>query len=568
MRLCRGLLLVTSLFVVSAAVAQKASAPQHAIEDWSSSHVVFTGLTAENVSEVAKADPRAWSVWQKHAHRDSDSSSDRRPIAARRRVELHRHRRGSGEEKKYDWQMPIPKAVRAWASPAKYTFDINAVPDCTNDYVLFPTGALNAPGSPIPGASLIAFNNLYTGPGPTGICPSPLAPASGPSVLFAYNIATTTFGGTSLSPVLSLDGKKVAFLEGNGFGPPFLIFHVLTWKAGEGTSSTSPALPGDCSPGNSCMTSIDISDIGVNTHSNLFVDYAHDTAYVGDDAGVLHKITPVFNGVPQEATGSGWPVQLASSLMSPVYDSVSGRIFVTNFNGCSLYVVDANSGTLLATKNYSCFSQSDTIVDSTNQTVFVVAAQNPSFQLTALQFDTLGNLLRQTATGVLGGTITVFTGTFDHQYFSSPSLGHFYFGGPVNGIASIYSVGFTGNIMNSSFSGPLPLTTMPFSSVPERLTEFYNPSLPSSPDRLFVPIDANCGPSVSGQGDGCIVSVDISNGLPSSILNSFLVPTRAASLSLSGIIVDNVSSSTQASSIYFEASPPDAAFKLTQAALQ
>lgn len=567
MRLCRGLLLVTSLSFVSPAVAQEASTPQHAIEDWSTRHVVFTGLTPENVSEVAKADPRAWSVWRKHARYQlwpviDDTESGQGD---------HRHRRRPPRahgEKRFDWQVSLGSTVGPWASPAKFSFDINAQPDCTNDYVVFPTNAINTPGSTLR-ASLIAFNNLYTGPGPSGICPSPASPASQPSVLFAYNVATTTDGVTPLSPVLSLDGKKIAFIENNiASGGPVLVFHVLTWKAGEGTSWSTPAVPGDCSPGNSCLISLDLSDTFGDSRSNPFVDYAHDTAYVGDNMGFLHKITPVFNGVPQEVTTNGWPLRLPSSPQSPVYDSVSGRILVTDVNSCALYVIDAASASLLATKTFSCSDQSDVIVDSTDQTAFVVLAAFPSFELTALQFDSSGTLLAQTPVGALGGNVNVFSGAFDHQYFSSPSLGHFYLAGALNGIASICSVGFTAGIMNTSFNGPLPLTTTGFTSIPLRLTEIYNPSFSNGPDRLFLPIDENCGPSLGGDGDGCIESVDVSNGFPTSILNSYLVPTGGAMFSISGLIVDNVSSSAQASSIYFEVGPPYVAIKLTQAALQ
>lgn len=64
----------------------------------------------------------------------------------------------------------------------------------------------------------------------------------------------------------------------------------------------------------------------------------------------MHKITPVFNGTPAEVTGGGWPVQLhmaADQIESPVYDSVSGRIFTNcssgSANGC-IESVDISNG--------------------------------------------------------------------------------------------------------------------------------------------------------------------------------------------------------------------------------
>jgi hypothetical protein len=108
------------------------------------------------------------------------------------------------------------------------------------------------------------------------------------------------------SPILSLDGKKIAFVESNdGSGSTYTAFHVLTWKSGEGTAWSSAAAPGDCSGGNSCMTTLVLNSTRSDSGSSPFVDYAHDTAYVGDDSGRLHKITPVFTGTPVEVIGSG-----------------------------------------------------------------------------------------------------------------------------------------------------------------------------------------------------------------------------------------------------------------------
>jgi hypothetical protein len=470
-----------------------------------------------------------------------------------------------------DWQMPIPTGVGPRAFPAKFGFDVNAAPDCANDFVVFPSNGIATPGAS--GAtvtpSLVAFNNLYTGPGPSGICPTPGAPAVLPSVLFAYNTATTTSGRAHLSPVLSLDGTKIAFVESNdGGGGDYTAFHVLTWKAGEGTS-TAPAVPGNCAPGNSCMTTLVLSSTRSDSNSNPFVDYTNDIAYVGDDGGLLHKITPVFNGTPAEVIGGGWPATLPlAQAESPVFDSVSGRVFVTTNSGFFV-IVDAATGTTVKSIDLGGSFPSDPIVDSTNQTTFVFFASN-SLHLTVSQFDTSGALMRQIDAGGLSGEISVFTGAFDNNYFTSPSTGSLYFAGARNAVASLFSVGFTGVTMNSTFSGPLVLSTSTSTSFPTSMTEIFNPSLGTSPDRLFLGIEHNCA---SGSNNGCLDSFDIRHGFPTGILNSRTLTTNGSTDSVSGIVIDNVSSSPQASSIYFEAftgtSPTGwSAFKLIQSGLQ
>lgn len=317
------------------------------------------------------------------------------------------------------------------------------------------------------------------------------------------------------------------------------------------------------------MTTLVLNNAHSDSGSSPFVDYAHDIAYVGDDGGRVHKITPVFSSTPVEVIGNGWPVQLASApdlVHSPVYDSVSGQVFVTDNIG-TLYIVDAASGTIVKTVSLGgIFSPSDPIVDSTNQTVFVFGPDT-SLNLRVTQFDTSGTQLRTLTPGQLSGDANVYTGTFDNNYFTSPSSGSLYFAGALGGVASLFSVGFTGKIMNSTFSGPLTLSTSSTTSAPTPLTEIFNPGFSGAPDRLFLGIDANC---VNGSSDGCVESFDISHGFPSQILNSHTLSTGGTSQSVSGIIIDNVSVLAQASSIYFEATPnaSNGAIKLTQSALQ
>jgi hypothetical protein len=317
------------------------------------------------------------------------------------------------------------------------------------------------------------------------------------------------------------------------------------------------------------MTTLVLNSVHSDSQSNPFVDYADDTAYVGDDSGQLHKITPVFGGTPAEVTGGGWPVQLHTAtlhIFSPVYDSVSGHIFVTDNLG-NMYVVNAATGAILSTVSLTAFQPSDVIVDSTNQTVFVFYADLTG-HLSVSQFNTSGTLLRKVTAGELSGSDSAYTGAFDNNYYTSPSTGNLYFGGSVNGVASVYSVGFTGTTMNATASGPLVLSTSTTTSTLVPLTEVYNPSFATAQDRLFIGINENCS---SANNNGCIESLDITNGLPSGILSSYQLGNNGGNLTLSGIIIDNVSPSAQASSIYFESSPPAghvSAIKLTQSALQ
>src|ERR1035441_7555468 len=68
------------------------------------------------------------------------------------------------------------------------------------------------------------------------------------------------------------------------------------------------------------------SDLGVGrsvTFSQIFVDYDSDSAYVGDDDGFLHKISPFFNAVGslQEIDAAPWLASHAYSFGDVIVDT-------------------------------------------------------------------------------------------------------------------------------------------------------------------------------------------------------------------------------------------------------
>jgi hypothetical protein len=139
-------------------------------------------------------------------------------------------------------------------------------------------------------------------------------------------------------------------------------------------------------------TSVLRDSIGVlhpDTNSSVFYDYHDDTAYVGDDGGWLHKFNPVFRGIPAEVRSAGWPVQVnpgaPTALASPVFDSASGRVFVTDVGGF-LYRVGPNSAFVAISSGPLDVSSAEggagivqgAIVDSTAELVYVFASADRS----------------------------------------------------------------------------------------------------------------------------------------------------------------------------------------------
>ncbi len=188
-----------------------------------------------------------------------------------------------------------------------------------------------------------------TGGTDAGVC-------TGPTVAWSYR--TSGGGAVTTSPILYSDGTKVAFIESLAGGSVLRVIRLARdgsdHPATEGTI-VSPASPltsvaswSSCpNDNNSCMVSFQFNSTTV-TNSSPYYDYTvgSDTLYVGDDNGILWKITGVFNGTPATATGwtSGVTVSGAGAdLTGPVLDLTTMNIFVGDSAGGMSYVRDTGS---------------------------------------------------------------------------------------------------------------------------------------------------------------------------------------------------------------------------------
>ena len=439
--------------------------------------------------------------------------------------------------------------------PAKYSFDPGSTPNCTNDYVVF---GLNHVGQNNQ-ANLVAFNNLYTGT-PAGVCAG-----TTPTVMFAYNISTITAGRILTSPVLSLDGTKVAFVEsGNISGNNMSIFHVVTWKsdAGNGTAPNLPAVPG---VGNTAsMTSLTYA-AALNTRSSPWVDYKTDTAYVGADDGKIYKILNVFNGTPTLA-GAPWPVTLSNNVRpaAPVFDNRLKLVMVGNQSG-TFYSISATGVVKSLVVGRSGGTNpgilAPAIVDVTNATSFVVSANDGTSGVLVQVDSSTMTLMSKARIGLAsrsGTAVSLYQPAFSNDYFDNPESGVARLCG--TGAADTtpwqYAFGFTGITLNATAASSSQILT----STAARCTgwtEFFNPNIgEGGTDFFFFGLTADC----TGAGtSGCVVSRDAAGTLTKANVTGG--PT--------GVVVDNYSTQSQASSIYFTgATTPNTAYKMLQSTLQ
>src|SRR2546423_1687442 len=149
-------------------------------EDWSHRHVVFSNTTNVQTLLSIRQDPRLLHQWLKHnvhqvipanmsaavaeptdaegSDADDQASSESEMAESEEKAPVHlkgRHARGEH----VDWSVSLGGAgahIPTYAGPAKFSFDLDAPPDCVSDFVVFPTFLSGTQ------ATIVAYNNLYS----------------------------------------------------------------------------------------------------------------------------------------------------------------------------------------------------------------------------------------------------------------------------------------------------------------------------------------------------------------------------------------------------------------------
>jgi len=559
--------------------------------DWTHRHVFFsaTSTSGRNPDDIRR-DPRYWlQQLQRSGSQDPASAEalDAAAIAAAK-VALQEQRKSPGEQWLDNWhweqddgERNRPLFKRDWTQtfqtgnvvytftsptyPAKFSFSLsNPTPNCSTDYVVYtlPTGGSTFPGN----FNIIAFNNLYV----DATAGSTFCTGTAPTAMFEYN-ASSAGGTLNGSPVLSLKGTFIAFVENATATNGGAVFHVLKWKSGN-TQNVDTKFPAafNTTALTNCTTNLAVAPCEYNlqytpsasrqpaTLTSPFIDYAADTAYVSDDGGNVYAIAPVFKATPTNppVVLSGWPVNVGASLIltPPVYDLVSKNVFVSSSTGTEFFVKTAASTTgscLSGTapcvgSNTFAFTgggviQEGPLVDGSTGRVWVFGTQTGG---------TAGSYIVQTDTALtpasvvkdttgIGTLNVVHPGTPDNNYFTSQATGKFYVcGQSAAGAAELYAFGFNASgVMNSTRVTNSPLLILngnrndPCTGA---MTEVFNQSDNGGTDLLFTGIKGNCLGTPSGS-NGCVMSFNITSTFPIADLDEVAGDGGSA-----GIIVDNV----------------------------
>ena len=553
-------------------------------DDWTHHHLVFSqpGSFADAVKSGSfeswyrvVSDPRFVIQQTKHAEGATGIEGRRR----HRKSLLHN-----------DWTMTLGSGgnVGAGQYPAKFPFG-TASANCANDFVVYNTGLAGSATQP----TIIAYSNLYSS-----------CSGSVPSVYWQYNTAypqgSTTGDGsaTTTSVVLSLDGKQVAFVQNNSSNVASLV--LLKWASNSslvqmdtGSNNVAPGSYPTCTV--PCMTRLTFSGSTKDTNSAPFYDYANDIIYLGDNSGKLHKFTGVFSGTPVEVTAS-WPVTVSANVLtSPVYDSVTQHIFVADSGGFLYSYTTAGAAVMKSSQLAATGSKgivAAPLVDSSTGFVYVFVGDDEStntsgayncnnatgcggvFQFAAGN-NTIGtgvctptsatawsgtNCGKESVFGVGIASTVIYDGSFDQIYFAGT--------GTTGNLWTCASNGSSGTSLPKLMQNAMA-AFVPAGDVVGRATNVINPltsaagatcspvtevfgSGGTTDDYIFLSVTANGNVADGGTCSGaCLYNFLVStNGTSTSVPSSATAGLATAGGS-SGIIIDNVSTTSGASQIYF-----------------
>ncbi|MGO8797128.1 MAG: hypothetical protein ACLQLC_20100 [Candidatus Sulfotelmatobacter sp.] len=565
-------------------------------QDWSNRHVIYTRNGAAEDMLKLRDDPRFLNTsvlrfMNEHRNpigqsltigpdetdlQESDALAPWKPIDGPPAA-------SKGKNSKVDWSYSMgPTAgMAAGETPAVYTANYST-PSCTNDFVVY---SLNATPSVGGQANLVALNNLYSNGAGTGSCTG-----TGPSLLFAYAIGT---GGSPLSPVLSVDGTRVAWIENRTATDAWL--HVTVWASSPYGSATWPVgvtnsmVAGQCSGGTPCDFALDYTNAAYspgcptayeagNNHSDLWVDYTNDVGYISANNGLLYHIKNLFSTtanpsvdfcIPVNTTFEGTP---SSAMSGPIYDRINNEVYLTDSEKIYAYTVNSTAPTpnftLAASYTYGNVASAHNyqtgpgpLLDVFNGYVYVPSTYDAAGKTSITQLPV------SLATGVpveLGPRDTnanriLFYGAFDNNYWNY---------GPKSALSTLYSCGTdtTTTTQQDLFSISFNASTGIVNATPAMsynknvnpggtpgvcspLTEFFD----GTNDRLFV----GMGAPGATTGSNVVTMWTINSQLTNTSGSGGTMPTYTAEATgyiggSSGLAADNNDSgSAQAENIYF-----------------
>lgn len=424
--------------------------------DWSSKRVLFTaGSTPEQAAKMLD-EPRAYAEWLLHDNAPEGSGLVRRPPGWPKR-------RRSRREIRRDWAIPLGLGgVAQGMFPAKYSFNVNATPSCTADFVAFPIDAStgNTRAQVVGTFSAVAVAG-------TGTVEFTVTPTGGTATSLSLTASTTTNTGTDFevstvagaagaaSNATNLAAAINRNLSGVALGRIVAIAStaahtvtVYTLTPGTRVVLTVPAT----------VTSLTWAAVTAGTNGAQANIVAFNQLYSGSGTPLCGLTNPEF--IFSYASGVG-PVATSPTL------SLSGTeiSYVENDPniGAILHVLTFGSGSTEYGTNLSCVSNNN------GGTTLPTCATNPVIPgstagSTATDFMLPLGLVAANAATAVAGAVDSFSSPFVNYHDDTT------FVGDNNGYLYAITPTFLGTPAHAGGNFPVHVSATPASVTPTRVT--------------------------------------------------------------------------------------------------
>jgi hypothetical protein len=402
-------------------------------------------------------------------------------------------------------------------------------------------GAVNTITFPrIPSGTLLAGQSW------TANCPQPISCVA--NITFS---GTTADSDTNSSPFYNYNTDTLYVGDDNGKLHKFTGVFLGT--------------PQEVTTGGWPMT---VKGAGVHLSSPV-MDTNSVNIFVGDNAGTFSYVKEVGSlsgGVSGTCSGGG----NSTPCLGLTLGATTGAVTTINVSTGGTTTSNGGAGDGGAVTDAP-------LVDGTVSTVYVTNGTESGGSKgviietnTALGSGTVGSVIRNLKIGgfIVTGAEAIHTGTFDNTYLNSANgTGNMYVCGKDSGSfdrPALYKLDITAGVLTNSTSGKVltglvSADTIACSSV----TEVENPNgggVGVPKEWIFFSVGDSAsnsallgaaGTPCRADTNGCLISIDTSLTWPPAAVTAVATLPSNASGSTSGIIVDNVSTDAQASSIYF-----------------
>ncbi len=464
-----GMLILLAIFAAPAFGQAEAEAPAKSANtrvpictDWSSHYFVYSKITDPVKMQQAQKDPRYWMQYyrQRQASVGQSAEADsRKPVKPAPTPPPPAEGAPSG-----DWSVSLGSTATAFVAPlmfpAKFSFNVNAAPSCTNDYAVFPSQGTTAGSAAAKATGEIDFTaapdvgTIVVGNITYNMVSGSFTTISAPGTAGQCNIDEGFFGSSAATSATDLVGAIATPASGS----------TTTWECNTATNTFATAASGGSGIVN--LTALTAGAAGNSITLSATTTGTALTAFHGGASGgsqpSITGIDNLYSGTAENAYDIGTVSSNALTQGGGATVSINA-VTVTQSDPTTASATGTFSGAPTATTAITVVDGSNTLTMKTN-----AAGANTTGTFTAEPTSATTPVLTITSGSSTTNFTTNATGGHDTGTFSAPPQTNTTISYTSGGNTTNFSTNGTGSSVQGTFTAepPTAATTFTLTSGP------------------------------------------------------------------------------------------------------